>query len=128
MEVLRVWIEGIPDNDNASRRKTWAVKMRERQESKRLAHYSALAAMLGGNVVPRSHLPIQKALLHVEFHFGPHRRHDMDNMWSCLKPYIDGMVTAGVIFDDDLDHLRGDLWEPVYGAKKPGVWFIFEER
>lgn len=54
--------------------------------------------------------PIEKAKVTITFYFKDKRRHDADNY---LKFLLDGLVTAGIIKDDDFNHieliLKGDF-------------------
>ena len=45
------------------------------------------------------------ALMHYRFYFPDRRRRDLANAVHSCKPYIDGIVDAGVIEDDDWTHL-----------------------
>jgi Holliday junction resolvase RusA-like endonuclease len=60
--------------------------------------------------------------LHIEFVYTVERRRDFDNMVAGLKGAIDGLVVAGVIPDDSIDHLRGiDLSVKVDRKAAPGI-------
>ena len=37
------------------------------------------------------------------------RRRDVDNLFASMKPYIDGLVTAGVLIDDSADYVSYSL-------------------
>ena len=37
------------------------------------------------------------------------RRRDADNLFASMKPYIDGLVMAGVLVDDSADRVQYEL-------------------
>ena len=61
------------------------------------------------------------AILHLSFQFADHHRRDLDNVISACKPWIDGLVDAGVIKDDDMAHLLLGKVEARVGAKAKTV-------
>lgn len=52
-------------------------------------------------VRPRFH----RAEVVVEFVYPTHRRRDPDNLAGLCKPLLDGLVDAGVLEADDVDHV-----------------------
>jgi len=50
--------------------------------------------------------PFAKARLDLTFVFPQKRRRDRDNMLSQAKPGIDAIVDAGLLLDDDSEHLE----------------------
>ena len=50
--------------------------------------------------------PFTKARLNLTFVFPEHRRRDRDNCLSMFKPGLDGIVDAGLLLDDDAEHLE----------------------
>lgn len=46
--------------------------------------------------------PLEKAELIITFYFKDRRRHDADNYQKML---LDGLVSAGIIKDDDFEHI-----------------------
>jgi hypothetical protein len=53
-------------------------------------------------------LPTGLGKVQVEFHYQPavRRRMDEDNLFATLKPCLDGLVTYGLVPDDDWTHVR----------------------
>lgn len=47
-----------------------------------------------------------KARLNLTFIFPEHRRRDRDNLLASFKPGLDGIVDAGLLLDDDAEHLE----------------------
>ena len=55
-----------------------------------------------------SHAPsLERARLVVEIAFPDRRRRDLHNYMATVKPIVDGLVDAGVLPDDDAEHLLG---------------------
>jgi Holliday junction resolvase RusA-like endonuclease len=50
--------------------------------------------------------PMDRARISLQFHTKGTRKHDYDNLLSACKAYFDGLVQAGVLVDDDVDHLE----------------------
>ena len=50
--------------------------------------------------------PFIKARLDLTFVFAEHRRRDRDNCLASFKPGIDAIVDAGLLLDDDSEHLQ----------------------
>ena len=50
--------------------------------------------------------PFVKARLDLTFVFPEYRRRDRDNCLSRAKPGIDAIVDAGLLLDDDVEHLQ----------------------
>jgi len=50
--------------------------------------------------------PFTKARLNLTFVFPEQRRRDRDNLLARFKPGLDGIVDAGLILDDDAEHLE----------------------
>ncbi len=50
--------------------------------------------------------PFDKTRLDLTFVFAARRRRDFDNLLARFKPGLDGIVQAGLIVDDDAEHLE----------------------
>lgn len=50
--------------------------------------------------------PLGPVRLSFNFVFPTFRVRDLDNLVGSVKPIIDGIVDAGIIYDDSLDHVR----------------------
>jgi hypothetical protein len=80
------------------------------------AHKMAVVAALN-EVVPATPLvPWHKTLLTPTFFFGTRRKRDYDGAAASLKAYQDGLTAAGLIVDDDSEHLARR--EPAFGEDK----------
>lgn len=95
-----MWVLDIPPGEliNANERLHWAVRARRTRDLKRDALVVALAAR-----VPR----MDRIRIVGVVHPPNRRRRDPHNLYPTLKAYIDGIVKAGVIVDDDSSHLAG---------------------
>ncbi len=49
--------------------------------------------------------PMQKVRVSILFTFKDNRDHDLDNILSAAKPYLDGFKDAGLIVGDSYKHL-----------------------
>jgi len=49
--------------------------------------------------------PFQKAQLDLTFIFSTARRRDIDNLLGRFKPGLDGIIQAGLVIDDDMNHV-----------------------
>ncbi|MCD8140503.1 MAG: hypothetical protein LUE17_12125 [Planctomycetaceae bacterium] len=50
--------------------------------------------------------PWELASVSATFYFSTKRRRDQDNHMAMLKPAYDGLVDAGLLVDDDHEHLK----------------------
>lgn len=50
--------------------------------------------------------PWALASVTASFYYAAKRRRDQDNAMAMLKPAYDGLVDAGLVVDDDFDHLK----------------------
>jgi Holliday junction resolvase RusA-like endonuclease len=60
--------------------------------------------------------PYKRAHISVTWIAGDKRRRDEDNLIASLKPYIDKLVTVGVIEDDSVRHVTY-TFKYMYGRK-----------
>jgi len=112
---VTIHLPGHPPNANQLHRMDHISRWRSRQEWKKAAWAGALEAGLGN-------ARISPARLHVTYTFTTRRERDFDNLVAGLKGAIDGLVAAGVIPGDSLEHLRGiDLVEVIDKQAKPGI-------
>uniref|UniRef100_A0A6M3LSS4 Uncharacterized protein n=1 Tax=viral metagenome TaxID=1070528 RepID=A0A6M3LSS4_9ZZZZ len=58
----------------------------------------------------KSMIPFEKAEVSLTVIFKQNRRHDPDNFWTRFKPGMDALVRAGILKDDDTEHVKlGEL-------------------
>ena len=109
---LVIVIPYLPDREITSNtRAPWQVVWAGRRQAKEDA--MALIREQGWFSDP---LPFADVTLH--FHAGDLLHRDLDNLIGGAKPFLDALVTCGVIEDDDTKHMR--LCEPIYTAERGG--------
>lgn len=75
-----------------------------RHRATRTAQDAVIAAVF--EAAPRFATPLERAEITVRFLWPDSRRRDMDNFVARAKPYLDGLVVAGVLADDSTNHCR----------------------
>ncbi|MDA1229921.1 MAG: hypothetical protein O2856_04030 [Planctomycetota bacterium] len=75
-------------------------------------------------LIYKQNYPIKNAYILYSFFVPDNRRRDTANMVHMCKPYIDGLVDAGMIVDDCWQHLR--MIEPMVAIDRtnPRVEFL----
>lgn len=66
---------------------------------------------------------------HVELHYVPRdrRRRDTDNLFPTLKPAIDGIKDAGVVADDDSEHVSSSCHIDAPNSADPHLYIVVSE-
>lgn len=127
MREVEVRIPGRPPGANALHRQGFWKVRKERGEWLAVSHGASVVAMTASPyardwivtavgrsgrspasssyVEPGRWWPLSRASLAVEWRCKTRRRRDYDNLVAGLKPLIDGLVSAGIIEDDDSEHL-----------------------
>lgn len=82
-----------------------------------------------GYVLARNAKAPTTTRLTVTLHYQPrdHRRRDRHNLWPTVKALVDGLVDAGLVPDDDTDHVSTP--EPVIhppNGSKAAMWLELE--
>lgn len=112
----------LPKETSSNWRGHWAVRMRAVKQ----ARTDTFLCTLNANP-PR--LVFNKAAIKVSLVI-PSRRHirDSDNTITSLKPFIDGIIDAGLIEDDSPDHLAWQLpiMYEITKAKPPAIIITVE--
>jgi len=74
-------------------------------------------------------LPFTNAVLNLCFIFPQHRHRDRDNLIGQFKPGLDALVQAGLLLDDDSEHLHiGDVSILVNRKQAPLTIIELEEK
>lgn len=103
---------------NLNDREHWQLKANKSKHIRQLAKQIARASRA-------PHL--KRALLTVEIAFPDRKRRDPHNWMATVKPIVDGLVKAGVLPDDDAEHLLGpDLRRHPEVTKKSLAQPIYE--
>ncbi len=62
----------------------------------------------------------ERAIIALELIVKSVRRRDLDNWWARFKPGMDALVRAGIIPDDDIEHVQhGEITVTVDRARAP---------
>jgi crossover junction endodeoxyribonuclease RusA len=94
----------------------WAKKAKAVQAYKEVVHYLAVDAMN-----EQRWRRLEKAIIYLTFCYTLRRKRDYDNCLSSVKPLLDGLVSAGLLHDDDTAHLRIGGIEIAEKQKAEGV-------
>ncbi len=94
VNILEIWLDGLPSNPNVQRGKHWSALYKEQQEWKRTTWLLARSAYRGK--------PLERAHLHYFIQVGDQRAHDPDNLIASLKPVQDGLKGV-ILVDDNID-------------------------
>jgi len=68
-------------------------------------------------------VPLEQATVTVTFVVPTRARRDLDNLISAAKPYLDGIVKAGVIVDDNWQAIE-EVYPPVVYEKGKSMTII----
>lgn len=101
LATARTWTIELPAGLtllNANERMHWAPKSAITREIRRTAW--ALAKQAGVPALKRAHVD-------VEYRPPDRRRRDVHNLYPSAKACVDGLVDAGVLPDDNDEHLTG---------------------
>ena len=110
MQILR--IDGIPPTQNEFRR------MHHFEIAKRKKDWEDIVMM---EVKRQSIQKVDKVKMRYVFHFANNRRRDSDNYATSCKFIQDGLVKAGILPDDDFEHVLELSIGRGWNAKKPYI-------
>ena len=114
---LTLAFDSLPVGINLNDRSHWAV----RKKTVDTAH--ALVREKLAPPVPR----IGPVVIHIHFYLGDRRRRDLDNLMGACKPYIDGLVLAGLLRDDGMECVPRICGSWEYRKGKPGFDMRLED-
>ncbi len=102
---IRIEVTQLPPvSSSPNWRGHWAERYQAARVYRDAVFYSCVdarnRALAGGK------LAFIRAKLSLTFVFAKHRRRDRDNLLSRFKPGLDGIVQAGLVVDDDAEHLE----------------------
>jgi len=114
MKTLTLTIDHLPPRDlnpNRARSIHWTKRSRVERSAREEAYWTAKAGCLWKQ-------PLEKARISYVFNLKDHRNRDLDNLIAASKPFTDGLVDAGVIGHDDIEHLEyGSIRAVVTGTE-----------
>ena len=100
---MRIELGHLPDPDlNPNKRLHWTARWHAMRDAKDEA--MALVYEQG-----RPETPYESSHITITWVAGDARRRDVDNCFSSMKAYIDGLVDAGLIADDSAMHVSYTL-------------------
>jgi Holliday junction resolvase RusA-like endonuclease len=108
-----IGIDHLPDrnlNPNKLSHQHWIARSKASWIALSEAYYKAKELGIGK--------PIDQYEIEFTFSFKDKRKHDLDNLQSAAKPWIDGLVKAGVLAGDDARHMRRVSSVPMFGDKE----------
>ena len=114
-------VEGMPLGPNFNMRGDRLNGWRAREASRK-AH-AAMREVLKAGIRP-SLYPIPKAEIHYVFYLPTWRHRDIEALQSQCKPYIDEMVSFGIIAGDSWRFIPRRSQEAVYRKNQPGFEII----
>lgn len=110
MQILT--IQGIPPTQNEFRR------MHHFTIAKRKKEWEEIVMV---EVKRQSIQKVNQVTMEYNLHFANNRRRDADNYATSCKFIQDGLVKAGILPDDDFDHVLGLTIKRGPNAKKPYI-------
>ena len=122
MRILVIKLDHLPYTElSPNSRLHWAIKARAIKASREEAGWLAKAQW-------KDQKPMMKARISYEFLIKDRRKRDADNLLAACKPFTDGLIDAGVIFYDDIEHLETGLNRTIFDTKDETVITIVELR
>ena len=100
---MRLELGHLPDRDLNPNKRLHHMQL---YRAKRQAKDEAMALVLEQG---RPDIPYEKAHITITWVAKDKRRRDPDNLFASMKPYIDGLVEAGLIADDSAMHVSYTL-------------------
>jgi Holliday junction resolvase RusA-like endonuclease len=99
MASLIIELGHLPDRDlNPNKRLHHMALYKAKHLAKQEAYLRVLEQGRPRSPMPQAHITITWVA-------KDKRRRDIDNLFASMKPYIDGLVLAGVIVDDSARHV-----------------------
>ena len=96
---MNIELGHLPDRDLNPNKRLHHMQL---YRAKRQAKDEAMALVLEQG---RPDIPYEKAHITITWVAKDKRRRDTDNLFSSMKAYIDGLVEAGLLVDDDATHV-----------------------
>lgn len=117
---MRIEIPQLPPEESSPNwRGHWAEKYKAGKDYHHDVFYCCVDARNRALADGRA-FPFLKAKLNLTFIFPEERRRDRDNILSSFKKGLDAIVDAGLILDDDSEHLQmGQVKVEVDPARAP---------
>jgi hypothetical protein len=111
----------------------WSVRSKIEKQERELAHYRGVDYINGHYPnfqekmgLPTLWHPFKKAILSFKFYSRTKRVRDLDGLIGACKPWIDGLVSSGILKADDCWHLSYGSAEVIL-AKQDETWLEIRE-
>lgn len=103
---MRIEVTQLPPvSSSPNWRGHWGGKYKDSRVYHAAVFYCCVDARNRGYLEGMS-FPFIKAQLNLTFVFAQHRRRDRDNLLARFKPGLDAIISAGLVIDDDAEHLE----------------------
>jgi Holliday junction resolvase RusA-like endonuclease len=116
---ILITIPGRPPTPNA--RRNWRVTARDN------ARWKEAAVEAADGVVPDDWTPLERASVRVTFIVPDRRPRDLDNLVASSKPLTDGVVLAGVLAGDSINHIVRAEYATRYEPGVTATEYLIEE-
>jgi len=100
---MKIELDRLPDSNLSPNKRLHHMEL---YKAKAAAKMDAVMLVLSRGKPPR---PYEKAHITITWVAKDKRRRDTDNLFSSMKAYIDGLVEAGLLVDDDAMHVSYTL-------------------
>ena len=97
---MKIELGHLPDPDLNPNRTMHHIK---KWKAKSIAKQEAYMLCLVSGQVPAT--PHERVLISITFISSDKKRRDLDNLFASMKAYIDGIVDAKVMKDDNIQHV-----------------------
>lgn len=106
MAEMRIEVSQLPPvSSSPNWRGHWVEKYKDSRVYHDAVFYCCVDAR-NRSYLQRISFPFTKARLDLTFIFAEQRRRDRDNLLAGFKPGLDAIVHAGLLLDDDSEHLQ----------------------
>lgn len=116
--IQTLTVNNFPPTQNELRR------MHFREQAKKKLEWEGIVGWL---VKQQKIQPVEKAMITYEFYFKNERRRDPDNYAACAKAIQDGLVKAGILPDDNFNHVPELTIRQGGVSKQPYILVILDE-
>lgn len=103
---MRIEVSQLPPTEcSPNWRGFWAERYKAARTYRAAVFYECVDARIEPTLRGIS-FPFVKATLKLTLVFAEQRRRDRDNLLAMFKPGLDAIVAAGLVLDDDAEHLQ----------------------
>jgi len=107
---MRIEVTQLPPvSSSPNWRGHWSEKYKDGQTYRDAVFYECVDAIDRACREGRlafTYLPFKKVKLNLTFVYPVYRRRDRDNLIAMFKPGLDAIIAAGLVADDDVEHVE----------------------